>query len=289
MATGEAIVARHAMRPALPSDFVQMTRVTKYELLNFVRGLRFVVLLIITLIIIGALTGVTAYYRPAGLLVSGLAFYGTWFAAITALIALCAALFGGDAISGEFQNKTGYFLFGHPIRRSSVYLGKMAAAFLASAVIIGIYALITVANGWYYTGVPPIQFWEAVGFALIYLLGALGFTFMFSSVFKSGAMSIIVTLVLLLFGFALIDELVSVLAGVEPWFSIVYGSGIIGNIFTVPFPPHHFVMVTPIGRMRTISLTTFNATVPEGVAIMLIYAVLGTIAGYYLFRQQDFT
>ncbi|MFZ0830050.1 MAG: ABC transporter permease [Thermoplasmata archaeon] len=286
MATATAVA--RSRRAPLPTDFFQMTRVTKYELLNYIRGLRFVVLLAITLIIIGALTGVTAYYRPGALLVSGTAFYGTWWAVITALIALCAALFGGDAISGEFQNKTGYFLFGHPVRRSSVFLGKMAAAFLASAMIIAIYAIITVLNGWYYTGVPPIVFWESVGFALIYLLGALGFTFLFSSMFKSGAMSIIVTLVLLLFGFSIIDELVSVLAHVEPWFSIVYGSGIIGNVLTVPYPPHYTSMAVGMGR-AAFRLTSYNASIPEGIAIMLVYAVLGAIAGYFLFRQQDFT
>lgn len=283
-----ANVVREHPRPPLPTDFVQMTRVTKYELLNYVRSLRFTVLLIITLVIVGALTGVTAYYRPAGLLVSGLAFYGTWWTVITALIALSAALFGGDAISGEFQNKTGYFLFGHPVRRSSVFLGKMAAAFLASAVILGVYALITVGNGWYYTGAPPIQFWESVGLALTYLLGALGFTFMFSSLFKSGAMSIIVTLVLLLFGFTIIDTVVTDLAHYEPWFSIVYGSGVIGNVLMDPYPAHFSSMMFGMGR-RGFLLTTYNPTIPEGIAILLIYAVLGSIAGYFLFRAEDFT
>ena len=157
MATSTATVIQSGNRPPLPTDVDQMIRVTKYELLNFVRSRRFVVLLIITVIIVGALTGVTAYYRPAALIVSGLAFYGTWWSPIGALVALSVALFAGDAIAGEFQSKTGYFLFDHPVRRSSVFLGKMIAAFLASALIITIYAVITVGNGWYYTGTPPIR------------------------------------------------------------------------------------------------------------------------------------
>ena len=286
MATATATVP--ATRPPLPSDVTQMTRVTQYELLNYFRSLRFIVLLIIVAIVLGALMGVTAYYRPVSLIGSGLTFYGTWWGFIPFLIALCAALFGGDAISGEFQNKTGYFLFGHPVRRSSVYLGKMIAAFLGSGLIIAFYALITVGNGWYYVGVPPIQFWESVGFTFIYLLGALGFTFMFSAMFKSGALSIIVTLVLLLFGFTIIDEVVTDLAHYEPWFSIVYGSGIIGNVFTVPFPAHFTSTVLRMGRFH-FTETIYNASIPEGIAIMLIYAVLGTVAGYFLFRREDFT
>ena len=78
------------------------------------------------------------------------------------------------------------------------------------------------------------------------------------------------------------------LAHVEPWFSIVYGSGIIGNVLTVPYPPHYTSMAVGMGR-AAFRLTTYNASIPEGIAIMLIYAVLGAIAGYFLFRQQDFT
>jgi ABC-type transport system involved in multi-copper enzyme maturation permease subunit len=286
MATATAVA--ESTRPPLPTDVDQMTRVTKYELLNYMRSRRFIILLIIVLVVLGALTGLIAYYRPTSLTVNGLAFYGTWWGFIPFLIALCAALFGGDAISGEFQNKTGYFLFGHPVRRSSVYLGKMIAAFLGSGLIIGFYALVTLGNGLYYVGLPPIQFWEAVGFTLIYLLGALGFTFMFSAMFKSGALSIIVTLVLLLFGFSIIDTVVTDLAHYEPWFSIVYGSGIITNVFTVPFPAHFTSVVSRMGRF-TVQITTYNASIPEGIAIMLLYAVLGTIAGYLLFRREDFT
>jgi ABC-type transport system involved in multi-copper enzyme maturation permease subunit len=164
----------------------------------------------------------------------------------------------------------------------------MIAAFLGSGLIIGFYALVTLGNGWYYVGVPPIQFWDSVAFTLVYLLGALGFTFMFSAMFKSGALSIIVTLVLLLFGFTIIDEVVTDLAHYEPWFSIVYGSGVIGNVFTVPYPAHFTSMLVRSGRF-SIQVTTYNATIVEGIAIMLVYAVLGTIAGYLLFRREDFT
>ncbi|MGA7860545.1 MAG: ABC transporter permease [Thermoplasmata archaeon] len=275
-------------RPPLPTDFTQMNRVVQYELLNYIRGRRFIVLLILALIIVTIFSGVTAYYRPAALLVSGLAFYGTWWAVITPLIALCAALFGGDAIAGEFQNKTGYFLFAHPVRRSSVFLGKMIAAFLASAAIITIYAAVTVGNGWYYTGAPPIQFWESFAFTLVYLIGVLGFTFLFSSLFKSGAMPIIVTLVLLLFGFTLISDLIVDVAHVEPWFIITYGGGIVADVLTVPYPAHFSSTTVRMGRFM-VTLTSYHASIPEGIVIILIYAVLGTIGGYLLFRREDFT
>ena len=122
--------------------------------------------------------------------------------AATFVIVISAVFFGGDAISGEFQNKTGYYLVGNPIRRSSIYIGKWIAAFIASMIIIAIFTAITFANGFYYFGgnAFPSQFGESwVSLVIVYLIAALGFTFFFSSVFKSSAMSILVTAVLAVF------------------------------------------------------------------------------------------
>ena len=63
---------------------------------------------------------------------------------------LSTAFFGGDAISGEFQNRTGYFLVPNPIRRSAIYVGKWLAALMASTIILGVFALIMIGNGLYY-------------------------------------------------------------------------------------------------------------------------------------------
>src|ERR1039457_6742206 len=66
---------------------------------------------------------------------------------LTAVLVLLGIFFGGDAIAGEFQNKTGYFTLPNPVRRSSVYVGKWLAAFIASTAILAIFAAITLANG----------------------------------------------------------------------------------------------------------------------------------------------
>ncbi len=118
---------------------------------------------------------------------------------------LSAIFFGGDAISGEFQNKTGYFGVPNPIRRSSIYIGKWLAAFIASTVMLGIFTVVTVGNGLYYFSGVPYQFVESLLFAIFYLVAVLGFTFFFSSLFKSSSMSILLTAILFLFVFTLIQ------------------------------------------------------------------------------------
>jgi ABC-2 type transport system permease protein len=275
----------------VPSSMTQVSISMKYTFLEYFRSRRFLILLGITLVIAAALTGAVAYWRPAGFVSSNLGFYSSWWGlSANFVIILSGIFFGGDAISGEFQNKTGYFGIPNPIRRSSIYIGKWLSAFLASTAILVVFTIITIANGIYYFGSSglPYQFGYSLLFAWFYLAAVMGFAFFFSSVFKSSSMSILVTVILLLFGFALIERLVSGFAGIEPWFVLSYGAGIITNVLSSTYPPLHTITSTtgPGGRIFTAS--TFNASIPEGLVIIGIYFIITTVIGLILFERKEF-
>jgi ABC-2 type transport system permease protein len=273
--------------PSLPTSIAQVATITKYELLNYFRSRRFFVLLIIGIAISAIFTAVVGYYGIAYLnLTSALGFYSFWWGnSITLVVILSGIFFGGDAISGEFQNKTGYFLVGNPLRRSSIYIGKWIAALTASMIIFAIYAAIAVGNGIYYFGANiPYQFGESLAFSVLYLIAVLGFTFFFSSLFKSSSMSILVTAILFLFAFSLIELIVSRLAQIEPWFIITYGAGIIGNVLMDPYPLTQSTR-GPGGR----EVSTFAVTIPQGIAILVGYFVITAVIGLLLFERKEFT
>jgi ABC-2 type transport system permease protein len=140
----------------VPTSLTQVGIVMKYTLLDYLRSRRFFIMLIITALISVLLTVLVGYYRPESFLASELTFYSGWWGnSVTFVVILSAIFFGGDAISGEFQNKTGYFGVPNPIRRSSIYVGKWLAAFASSLVMLGIFTVVTVGNGLYYfSGVP---------------------------------------------------------------------------------------------------------------------------------------
>jgi ABC-2 type transport system permease protein len=274
----------------VPSSLRQIGITMKYTFLDYFRSRRFFILLIITLIISALLTALVGYYRPQSFLSDTLSFYSSWWGgAVTFVIILGGIFFGGDAISGEFQNKTGYFGIPNPIRRSSVYIGKWLAAFIAATIIFAIFATITVGNGLYYFGANiPIQFGQSLLYAWFYLAAVMGFTFFFSSLFKSSSMSILVTAILFLFVFSLLETLVSTLVNIEPWFILTYGAGIIGNILTPGGYPDH-ITHTPVGRAGRFTLTSYNAYVPEGLAIIGLYFIITAILGLILFERKEFT
>lgn len=273
----------------VPGSMTQVGITMKYTFLDYFRSRRFIILLAITLLISALLTSIVGYYRPASFLSSDLSFYGSWWGnSVTFVIVLSGVFFGGDAISGEFQNKTGYFGIPNPIRRSSIYVGKWLSAFIAATVILGVFTAITVGNGMYYFGLNvPYQFGESVLFAWFYLAAVLGFTFFFSSLFKSSSMSILVTIILFLFVFTLLQTLVANLVKIEPWFILTYGAQVIGNILMVPYPSH--TSVASFGPPGGPTFTTYNVTIPEGLAIIGLYSIITAILGLVLFERKEFT
>jgi len=259
----------------------------KYNFLNYFRARRFYVMLAIVVIIGGLLTIVIDWKRPAAFLQgTALGFYGAgWGSFASFLVILSTAFFGGDAISSEFQNKTGFFLVPNPIRRSAIYTGKWLAALAASTIILGIFAAMILANGLYYFGTSvPTGFLESILFAWVYLIAALSLAFAFSSLFKSSAISILMSVILLLFVFDVVDTVASTVVGIEPWFSITYGAGIVSSILDAVYPPH--LTTTPVGPR--FSITTYTASVPEGLAIMIVYFVVMAVLGLWLFERKEF-
>lgn len=118
-------------------------------------------------------------------------------------------------------------------------------------------------------------------------MAVLGFTFFFSSLFKSSSMSILVTAILFFFAFNIIQLFVANFAQIVPWFILTYGAQIIGNILTVPYPQHISTTSFGGGPGGARTITTFNATVPEGLAIIGLYFT--AILGLALFERKEFT
>ncbi|MCI4317635.1 MAG: ABC transporter permease [Thermoplasmata archaeon] len=273
----------------LPPTQAQILVLARYQFLDYLRSNRFLLMLGLDGIIGIILTSVVAYFRPAGLLASATDFYGSlWVGGVTVVVVFAGVIFGGDAIAGEFQNRTGYFLMGQPIRRVTVYIGKYLAAFVASLITVVVFAVILLANGTYYFGAGAFPGAFAVSFwlVLLFMLALLGATFMFSSLFKTSTYATLVVAVLFLFGFSILQVLVAEVAKLEPWFLISYASPIIGYPFDATLPAHAtMVSLGPGGG----SFTSFNPTYPEGIAILLGYFVLTALLGLFLFEREEFT
>jgi ABC-2 type transport system permease protein len=266
----------------VPSTLTQCGVQAEFEFRNYLRSTRFYILLAVVATIGIAIAAVIYVYRPSTYLSSPMAFYSTWWGSIVNFcVILTGIFFGADAISTEFQNRTGYYLLPNPVKRSSIFIGKWIASFFASAIAIGVYAAITVVDGAIYFGLNvPYQFGESFVFALFYIFPILGVSFMISSMFKNNSYSILLTAILLLFGFNYITPLITTLANSEPWYVLTYGAGIIANVLSSTGYPPHEVMIA--------GSSSFKATIPEGLVIMFVYFMVTSILGLLLFDKKDF-
>jgi ABC-2 type transport system permease protein len=260
---------------ATPNGLAQIGTIIRYTFLDYVRSRRFFILLTLVLGLSIFLNAVARY--------AGLSVYDFWGMVATMVALFSGIFFGGDAISGEFQNRTGYFIIPNPVRRSSIYFGKWLSAFLASSIALGAVTVITLVNALYHSSVPS-EFGLSALFLWFYLAAVIGSVFFFSSLFKNSANSIFVAFMVLVAVFTFIVEL-SGLANFEPWFILNYGGEIIGNILMVPYPPHATVGI--FGKTG-ITMTTYYATVPQGLAIIGLYFIITTVLGLLLFERKEF-
>jgi ABC-2 type transport system permease protein len=272
----------------------QVLRLARYQLRDYLRSRRYILMMGLVGIIGFIITAVIGYYRPTSFVDTPLDFYSTlWGSGVTVVIVFAGVIFGGDAIAGEFQNKTGYFLMGLPLKRPVIYVGKYLAALVASFSAIVVFLLILLANGVFYFGANafPWQLAESFGLATIYLLALLGTTFLFSSMFKTSTYATLVVAVLFLFGFSLLQALIDGLAHVTPWFIISYADSIIGAVLTTTCATqpgtHTCAMAGPGGH--TFLTTVTNPTIPQGILIMLGYFVITAVLGLILFQREEFS
>lgn len=274
----------------VPGTIAQALILSRYQFRDYLRSRRFILMMAIVFAASAILTTIVAYFRPSGLIDNASDLYGgLWAGGASFTIVFAGIIFGGDAIAGEFQNKTGYFLMGLPIKRTTVYLGKYLAALAASVVSLVVYLVIVTGNAVYYLGVGafsvPGPLIESFAITLLYLLALLGFVFLFSSLFKTSLYAVLVVAVLFLFGFALIQSFVTSLAHTEPWFLLSYVNAIIGYPLT-GVPPH---VVSGTNPFTGATLTLYNPTYVEGLAVMLGYFLLTSVGGLFLFEREEFT
>jgi ABC-2 type transport system permease protein len=285
--SGAAPTAAGSSRPeggaigTVPGSWQQAVLMSRYQLRDYLRSRRFILMIGIVAAICVILLTLLGYYRPPSVIGNATNFYGgVWVGGTEILIIFAGIVFGGDAIAGEFQNKTGYFLMGLPIKRWSVYAGKFIAAYAASLLIIGIYLVALIGAGVYFLGAANAfmgGLFEAFALAALYLGALLGTTFLFSSMFKNSLYGVIVVAIMFLFGFSIIIDLLEALVGITPWFIVTWANSAIS--YPITGAPH----IVRVGNVAS------APTYLQGIAVMLGYFFFTTIGGLFLFDREEFT
>ena len=267
-------------RKGIGDDIRQIGIVTKYELYKHIRSKRMLIFIGLTVLLFALIT-VLNLILDGKLPKDPQEFIRQYVFLVFLLIIIGVSLFCAPAIASEFEERTALLMFPRPMKKTSFFIGKMAAAYIVCGGIIAAYYAVCMVLSLINTGSIYPATYTSLGIALLFMLGAGGFSLLISSAFKKGSTAVIVTIAVLLLIFNIIDSMLS-LFNIEPVFSLTYAAIDIVNVieglstYTLPVPE--------LGR----SITVFYPTRTMAVSIMIIWAVVTTTLSALLFRRREF-
>lgn len=199
-------------------------------------------------------------------------------------IILAGALFGGDALSVDFNTGSGYFTLVLPVKRRILLAGRYASACAVTLVVAMEYVVFGVLGASYEFGRDAIP-WGSLGvslaIAVLFTLTVVSVAFFFSAFFGTPATGVLVTVLVLAVGFTALQNVVQI-AGYEPWWSLNYAGEAISTTLDWAFTPKQ---VIPIGGGHY--LTTWAPTATEGAVIMAVYLLLFFLAAAILYHRKE--
>ncbi|HEV2450268.1 MAG TPA: ABC transporter permease [Thermoplasmata archaeon] len=264
------------MTEAVVPDVRQLTVAIRYQLQSYLRTSRFLAMVVFVIIVGGALWGVLAYLVHAGTisnpgdssaLLAGFLFF------LAIIVYFCAALLGGDAISTDFGSRTGYYTLVLPIRRRILLFGRYIAAVAATSVIAVLYYVFAIGADLYFTGsVPVLPLLESILIALFFSAAAVALAFFFSSLVKTPAFSILLTVLVLFVFLPIISSVITSYANIEPWFELTYSSAAISE------------PIVPVAHRLD---GAFAPYIWEGLVIMAAYLVVFLGLSWAIYEYKE--
>lgn len=199
-------------------------------------------------------------------------------ASASLVLAISATVMSTESLSEEFERRSGFITFTKPLSRNVLFTGKFLSGFLPSVVVLAFYYAVTYAACLSVVGDVPERAFAAIPLALLYLAAVTGVCTLFSSLAPRGSMAMMVAFLLLV---VLQIFMQNVGFDAEPWYSLGYESGILGDYVLGNQTEFH---MDSSGNLHT------SDYVPElrvACAVMSAYAVLSTAFAAFAFRYRN--
>ena len=193
-------------------------------------------------------------------------------------IVIAAILFTATSIVSEFEEHTALVLFTKPIKKWSIYFGKLLASvviMMAFVSVLYIYTIIACVG----TTEIPSGILPSFGLAACGVIATSGLAIMLSSIFKKGSTASIMTLVLYLLILNIVGALIATYTDIGTWWMLneampdIVNS--IGEIHVISIDDYYFTYVSESDLWRS-------------AGAMLAWGAVTSIVGFFLFKRKDF-
>ena len=199
-------------------------------------------------------------------------------ASASLVLAISATVMSTESLSEEFERKSGYITFTKPLSRNVLFAGKFLSGFLSSLVITVIYYSLTLLMCLVFSSGIPVMFWTAIPLAVLLLFAMTGVCMLFSSLAPRGSMAMMVAFLLLV---VLQIFMQNVGFDSEPWYSLGYEAGIIGDY---PLGDQTIFKTDIDGSLST---SVFRPNLGVACAVMSAYAIISTAIAAFVFRYRN--
>ena len=245
------------------SDNLRQTGVImKYEIRKYFRGKKIMLFSALLVLVLVFLT-VTPYISGEGMSSDPAEVWYSYMSWVQFIVLLLATLFVSGAIVSEFEDRTALILLTKPVRRWSVFLGKVAAALAVGSAFVLVFYAATAAVSLAATGSVASSMLTSLGLALAYTAGTAGVAVLISSAASKFSVAAILTFAALLMVSILISHVLSE-ASIDPWFMLDVAGGHINDCLRVD-----------------------GLRVWRDAAVMLVWGLTAGAAGYLVFRRRE--
>jgi ABC-2 type transport system permease protein len=272
----------------ITGDLPQFKVAFLYQLRAYLRTWRFLGLLVFVLLISIAILAVQLHRGVAAVTTTNATasdYLVTYLSFLGDAVIIVGAFLGGDALAVDLAGGPGYLMLTQPVRRSTLLAGRYLAAVVTGTAIGLVYYVFAVVAVQYFYGTVPSAILLSLGLALLFLLAVLAVAFFFSSFFRNPTVSIVAALLILIIGFPIVTAL-GTLTGVEPWFSLDYGSQAITSVLATTFT-HETTTHIGTGRRAMITVYTFSPYPWEGAVIMAAYLAVFLALSYGIYLRKE--
>ena len=198
-------------------------------------------------------------------------------ASASLVLAIAATVLSTESLSEEFERGSGYITFTKPLSRHVLFTGKFMSGFLTSLIVLVFYYAVTFVVCAVVAGDVPVRAYAAVPLALLYLFAVTGVCSLFSALAPRGSMAMMVAFLLMV---VLQIFMQNVGFESEPWYSLGYESGILGD----------YVLGNQTVFTETEGLLSTDDYVPDiriAVPVMAAYALISTALADLVFRYRN--
>ena len=249
-------------------DLRQAFIVCKYEIMKFMSGKKILIFGIINILVLALLTAVIFAVNIDGLdTKTGLSLYigiSSW------LMLFGATLFSSVTLVSEFEERTSLMLFTKPIRKSSIFLGKLFAAYALNLVFVVLYYVIASVAIAIKTGGFTSNMFASIGYCMLYILALTGIAMFFSAFMKKSSSASILTFIFIL----LVPSLIGVIIQV-----ITISSG--GNA------PDMWYILDYASQSVATSINGPVENGPRDALVMMLWGIAPILMSYFIFRKRE--